>query len=308
MKPVLIDTHCHIHDRDTYNFALSRQQISEKFLKKHPDAAVSPEDFEPEKIIMRAHQNGVMQMICVGTSHEDSLFARDFAKKYRGDGIFWSYGIHPDEADRVVGQNISISDRLRPTGSKPSESAPITMGRAERVAEEMFAPLPVAIGEVGLDYREGAPRPGVAGKNNQIKLFENMLQLAQDQNLPVIFHVRDAFEDFFAAIKNFPKITGVVHSFSDSPENLKRALDAGFYIGVNGLATFASEIPLPPTERMLLETDAPFLTPRPFRGKINEPAHIKDICAYISATLGLTESEVEGRTTENARRLFRLTH
>ena len=281
MKLVLIDTHCHIHDRNTYNFALSRQQISEKFLKKHPDTAVLPEDFEPEKIITRAHQNGVKQMICIGTSHEDSLAARDFTQEYVKDGVFWSYGIHPDEADRWVEQDV----------------------------REEFAPLsPVAIGEVGLDYREGAPRPGVAGKNNQIKLLENMLQLAHDQNLPVIFHVRDAYDDFFAVIKNFPKITGVVHSFSDNPENLKKSLDAGFYIGVNGLATFAPEIPLPPIEKMLLETDAPFLTPRPFRGKINEPAHIKDICAYISATLGLTEAEVEGRTTENARRLFRLTY
>ena len=282
MKPVLIDTHCHIHDRNTYNFALSRQQISEKFLKKHPDAAVLPEDFAPEKIIARAHESGVKQMICVGTSHEDSLIARDFAKEYREDGIFWSYGIHPDEADRWATSEVSL-----------------------QLALEI---APIAIGEVGLDYREGAPRPGVAGKNNQIKLLENMLQLAQDQNLPVIFHVRDAYNDFFAVINNFPKITGVVHSFSDSSENLKKSLDAGFYIGVNGLATFAPEIPLPPIERMLLETDAPFLTPRPFRGKINEPAHIKDICAYISATLGLTEAEVEGRTTENARCLFRLTY
>ena len=298
---MLIDTHCHIHDCETYDFAFSRQQVSEKFLKKHPDAPHLKTDFEPEKIIERAHSAGVSQMICVGTSHEDSLLARNFANKHVSDGVFWSYGIHPDEADRWASQNISVSsDFLRLTGD--SERSALS-GSILHLTENG---RPIAIGEVGLDYREGAPRPGVAGKNNQIKLFEEMLQLSSDNNLPLIFHVRDAFLDFFAVIRNFPKIRGVVHSFSDSEENLKKSLEAGFYVGVNGLATFAKpQIPLPPLERMLLETDAPFLTPKPFRGTINEPAHIKDICAYISTKLGITEAEVEGRTTENARNLFR---
>ena len=279
---MLIDTHCHIHDQDTYNFALSRQQISSKFLKKYPACPHEKSDFTPEKIISRAHAAGVKQMICIGTSALDSKNAQDFAKRYHDQGIFWTYGIHPDEADKIAPQH---------------QSAPAFD----------FTPLPpVAIGEVGLDYREGAPRPGVAGKNNQIKLFENMLQLATDQKLPVVFHVRDAFADFFAVVKNFPKITGVVHSFSDSKENLEKSLNLGFLIGVNGLATFAPEIPLPPLESLLLETDAPFLTPRPFRGKINEPAHVKDVCKYLSDRLALPEKEIEGRTTENARRLFKL--
>ena len=307
---MLIDTHCHIHDRDTYNFALSRQQLSEKYLKKHPEVPHLPADFEPSKIIERAHFAGVSQMICVGTSHEDSLIARDFATSHASDGVFWSYGIHPDEADKWASQDISHSDPPRPTGSGRSEGSPVTTDRAERVAREMFdSSILVAIGEVGLDYREGAPREGVAGKNNQIKLFEEMLQLAKDQNLPLIFHVRDAFDDFFAVVKNFPEVKGVVHSFSDSPENLKKSLNFGFFIGANGLATFIKpELPLPPLERMLLETDAPFLTPAPFRGTINEPAHVRDICAYISDTLGIPEAEIEGRTTENARNLFKLTH
>ncbi|MBR5621261.1 TatD family hydrolase, partial [Candidatus Saccharibacteria bacterium] len=76
---MLIDTHCHIHDRGTYNFAFSRQQIGKKFLRGHPDFPHEIDDFTPEKIIARAHENGVQKMICIGTSHEDSLNARDFA-------------------------------------------------------------------------------------------------------------------------------------------------------------------------------------------------------------------------------------
>ncbi|MBR2659304.1 TatD family hydrolase [Candidatus Saccharibacteria bacterium] len=278
---MLIDTHCHIHDLDTFKFALSRQPVSQKFLKKNPDFPHEITDFDPDKILARAVKNGVEQVICVGTSHQDSLRARDFAAKHPGT-VFWSYGIHPDEAE--------------------SDEASDTLFSSEFANE-----TPVAIGEVGLDYRAGAPRPGVTARAAQIKLFEVMLDLAIKHNLPLIFHVRDAFDDFFAILNNFQDVTGVVHSFSDTPANLKKSLDRGFYIGVNGLATFA-DIPLPPTDRLLLETDAPFLTPKPFRGTINEAARIKDICAYISRVKGVSEQEMAQITTENARKLFRLQH
>ena len=133
-----------------------------------------------------------------------------------------------------------------------------------------------------------------------------MLSLAKENDLPLIFHVRDAFDDFFAMIKNFPGARGVVHSFSDSPDNLKKSLDNGFYIGVNGLATFAPEIPLPPLNRTLLETDAPFLTPAPFRGTINEPAHVQDVCAYLSKVTGESEAKIAEITTKNAEQLFKI--
>lgn len=280
---MLIDTHCHIHDLDTFEFALSRQPVPLKFLKQNPDFPHQLADFDPDKILVRAVKNGVKQVICVGTSHQDSLRARDFAAKHQ-DTAFWSYGIHPDEAGNNEMPDNIFSPDIFATGETP-----------------------VAIGEVGLDYREGAPRPGVAGRAAQIKLFEAMLDLAIKHDLPLIFHVRDAFDDFFAVLDNFQDVTGVVHSFSDTPANLKKSLDRGFYIGVNGLATFA-DLPLPPVENLLLETDAPFLTPKPFRGTINEAARIKDICAYVSRVKGVSEQEMAQITTENARKLFRLQH
>ncbi|MBQ3309774.1 TatD family hydrolase [Candidatus Saccharibacteria bacterium] len=282
---MLIDTHCHIHDRDTYDFALSRQQIGKKLIRRFPSIPRVADDFTPDKIIARAHKNGVMQMICIGTSHQDSMVACTFSKNHQKDGVFWSYGIHPDEAESNYEELESLS------------KLPL---------------LPVAIGEIGLDYCNIKDTPSTPDSKKvrtaQIRLFEQMLALAVDNHLPAIFHVRDAYEDFFAVLRNFPKAIGVVHSFSDTRENLEKSLNSGFYIGVNGLATFATEIPLPPVERMLLETDAPFLTPEPFRGTINEPAHIKDICANISVRLKITEEELEGRTTENARQLFKLSN
>ena len=253
-----IDTHCHIHDVDTYKFALSRQKTA--------NAA----DFTPEKLLERAHAAGIEKLICVGTSHQDALAARDFAKAH--DNVFWAYGIHPDEADEAGKQVFS-----------PEYSSA------------------VAIGEVGLDYHHGDKN-----KRAQIALFEQMLQLASDHSLPVILHIRDAFDDALAVLDNFPKTRGVVHSFSDSQQNLEKSLNRGFYIGVNGLATFTGNLPLPPLDRMLLETDAPFLTPAPFRGTINEPAHIKDICAHISKITGESEARVAEITTKNAEQLFKI--
>lgn len=298
----MIDSHCHIHDRSTYNYAYSRQQIGKKILKKYPDFPHEPADFAPEKLISRAHAAGVNKMICIGTSHDDSLVARDFASKHSKDGVFWSYGIHPDEAT----ESESFSSSHLATTGAALRSEPRNDGReqaSEREKAFRFGSCPVAIGEVGLDYRNGE-----STRKNQIELFENMLQLASDNSLPVIFHIRDAFDDFFAIINNFSRLKGVVHSFSDSPENLQKSLEKGFYIGVNGLATFAPELPTEqiPLDKLLLETDAPFLTPAPFRGTVNEPARIKEICAYVSNLKGESEENIARITTENAERLFNI--
>ncbi len=305
---MLIDTHCHLHDRSCYNYALGHQQISKKLLKKYPDYPHFPVDFTPEKMLTRAHAAGVEKMICIGTSHEDSLVARNFAEKYHDQGVFWAYGIHPDEADSLKAPEMVTSSGgiFFATGKKDSET-PVTTGcRAVPARGRLpsLAPLcPIAIGEVGLDYHGGE-----SSRKKQIALFEQMIQLAQDHDLPLIFHVRDAFDDFFTIVDNFPNTRAVVHSFSDNSTNLKKSLDQGFYIGVNGLATFAPELPTReiPLDRMLLETDAPFLTPVPFRGTVNESAHIKDICAYISNILGESEAHVAEVTTKNAEHLFKI--
>ncbi len=107
---------------------------------------------------------------------------------------------------------------------------------------------------------------------------------------------------------NFPSARGVVHSFSDNRENLIKSLDHGFYIGVNGLSTFAPELPIAdiPLDRILLETDAPFLTPAPFRGTINEPARIREICAHVSKLKGESEADIARITTKNAEQLFHI--
>lgn len=218
----------------------------------------------------RARQNGVEKIICIGTSDEDSLAAREFASRH--DGVYWTYGIHPENANGFE-STFSSAGLVNP---------------------------PVAVGEVGLDYHyEGYDREA------QIRLFEEMLQLAVDNDLPVSFHVREAFDDFFPVVANFPEVRGVVHSFTDNKKVLKRILtETDFYVGVNGLATY-STLPTPPLERILLETDAPFLTPKPFRGIINESAYIRNIAEWLSEKLELDFEIIEKETTKNASKLFR---
>lgn len=266
---MLIDSHCHLHDREFFSAE------------------------EAEECLERARKAGVKKIICVGTSHIDSLQARDFASNH--NNVYWTYGIHPenanpqgkspiqDESARKVGNEFSLysnKDSMRP--KKPNLDARL-----------------VAIGEVGLDYHyEGYDREA------QIRLFEQMLQLAADNDLPVSFHIREAFSDFFPVVANFPMIRGVVHSFTDSKKILRRILnETEFYVGVNGLATY-STLPTPPLERILLETDAPFLAPVPYRGERNEPAFIPEIAKWLAGKLEEPIEEIIKTTTNNAQHLF----
>ena len=248
---MLVDTHCHLHDREFF----SEEQAGE--------------------MLVRAGKNGVRKINCIGTSHEDSMVACQFASEHTG--VYWTYGIHPENAVGAGG-NFSNLERLSKSLPQP----------------------PIGIGEVGLDYHyEGYDRGA------QIRLFEEMLQLASDNDLPVSFHVREAFSDFFPVVANFPGVRGVVHSFTDSKKVLRRILEeTEFYVGVNGLATY-STLPLPPLERILLETDAPFLTPIPFRGIINEPGYVRCVAEWLGAKLALDWETIEHETTKNAEKLFR---
>ena len=270
---MLIDTHCHLHDREFFT------------------------EEQAEEMLIRAHEKGVEKIICIGTSHEDSLAARDFASTH--DDVYWTYGIHPEHASTRFEYDFSRAASGRPvaTGGRRLSSR----CRAPDSLEKSYSNPSIAIGEVGLDYHyEGYSR------DKQIRLFEEMLQLAKDNNLPVSFHVREAFDDFFAVIENFPEIKGVVHSFSDNKKNLKRVLDkTDFYVGVNGMATY-STLPMPPLERIVLETDAPFLTPVPFRGIINESGYIREIAEWLALKLGVDFDQVEQETTKNAKKIFKI--
>lgn len=227
-----------------------------------------------DDVLKRASDAGVGKMICVGTSEQSSAEAMQFAGRH--DDIYAAVGVHPHD----------------------------TKDGYAKIAE--FAKQGVvAIGEIGLDYYYNhSPR------DVQIKALEAQIQIALDNNLPIIFHVREAFDDFWSLFDNFHGIRGVLHSFTDTQSNLDRAFERGLYIGVNGISTFTKDpaqqklyanIPL---ERMLLETDAPFLTPTPYRGTINEPAYVSEVAKQHATIRGISVEDVASATTANATTLF----
>jgi TatD DNase family protein len=136
--------------------------------------------------------------------------------------------------------------------------------------------------------------------------------VAKQHSLPLSFHVREAFDDFWPIFESYQGLRGVLHSFTDSEANLARALDHGLYIGVNGIATFTNnEAQLViyrtiPQQRLLLETDAPFLTPKPFRGKVCEPKHVMLTAEFLADLRQKSLVELAEATTANAKQLFNL--
>lgn len=230
-------------------------------------------------VLARAHAAGVDKMLCVGTSEQSSVDALKFAAEH--DEAFAVIGVHPHET----------KDGWSKIGELLAENPQKLVG----------------VGEIGLDYFYGySPR------EVQIKALEQQIDLALNYNLPISFHVREAFDDFWPVFDNFHGIHGVLHSFTDSAANLSEGLKRGLYIGANGISTFTrdevqkSTFAAIPLDRLLFETDAPFLTPVPFRGKVNEPAFVRNVAEHWVGVKGVSFDEIASVTTANASALFAL--
>ncbi len=233
-----------------------------------------------DELLENAKQNGVEKVIVIGTDERSTLEAIEFANRH--DNVFCAVGSHPHEAKHGVEYMNKI---------------------------DFSNPKIVGIGEIGLDYYYNH-----SPKQDQFKVLERQIQIAIDYDLPISFHVRDAFADLWPILDKFKgqKIRGVMHSFTDSQENLQEALSRGFYIGINGIATFTKDeqqiemfkqISL---NRMLLETDAPFLAPKPFRGKENQPAYVKNVAEFVAELHGISFEELIKNTTKNTEDLFKI--
>lgn len=280
MFDYLIDSHCHLHDQEFFT-----PEQAEEFLQLAKDA-------------------NVRQIICIGTDPQDSLQAGRFALAHAN--VFWTYGVHPEHAGKADVDLLAIKTTLSQEFAEftSEDMAEFPSQRPENVSyfTANCKQKLVAIGEIGLDYHyEGYSREA------QIRLFEQMLQLARNLKLPVSLHIREAFTDAWPVLDNFSEIKGVVHSFTGSKKDLREALNRDFCIGVNGLATYTTPA-LPPLEKMVLETDAPFLTPVPFRGtiKLNQPAYVREIADYLAEKMGVATVNIAEQTTKNARQLFKL--
>ncbi|MDD2679378.1 MAG: TatD family hydrolase [Candidatus Omnitrophica bacterium] len=236
-------------------------------------------DQDRDEVLRRAKNQGVDYIINIGSSLEGSRRSVELARKYAS--IYATVGIHPHEAD----------------GFGPQvEKEIMSLAKKNKV---------VAIGEIGLDYFKR-----YAKKENQLPLFLSLIKVAKELNLPVVIHTREAQADTLKILKEALPVRGVVHCFSGDQAFLKACLDLGFLVSFTCNVTYKKAdalrevIKSAPLESLLLETDAPYLSPEGLRGKRNEPAQVRLLAELVAKLKGLKFEEVAQVTTENARRFF----
>ena len=239
-------------------------------------------DADRDTLLSSLPEQGVGLLMNPGCSLASSRAASELSRKY--PYVYAAVGSHPDAADEV---NDAVLDEYR------------------RLVQEN--PKIKAIGEIGLDYHyEDIPR------EIQQRAFRAQMALAQELNLPVIVHEREAHQDGMDIVSEFPAVTGVFHCYSGSAEMAKWLISRGWYIGFTGVLTFknarkalevAASIPL---DRIVLETDCPYMSPEPFRGRRNDPGKLCRMAEALASLRGFSREEVEAVTLENGKRLYRI--
>ncbi|AGB40094.1 hydrolase, TatD family [Halobacteroides halobius DSM 5150] len=239
-------------------------------------------DNDRDKVILDAYRAGIKQVINVGADMKSSRNSVELAQEY--NFIVASVGVHPHEAKSFTDQDYQELKNLASQNEV------------------------VAIGEMGLDYHyDNSPR------QEQQEAFRKQLQLAQEVDLPVIIHSREAQEDTLKILKEeATNLEGVLHCFAYDLEVAREVIDLGFYVALGGVLTFGSAkdlrmvVPNLSLDRILIETDAPYLTPEPHRGERNEPKYVKEVAKKIAKLKNTNLEAVAKQTTKNAKKLFKL--
>ncbi len=231
-----------------------------------------------DNILIRSKNLGVNRFICVGTNINDSLLSLDISEKF--ENVYCSAGIHPHDSQDVDKDYIQQIE---------------LMMRSKRM---------IAIGEIGLDYFRN-----ISSKKSQIKVFNELLQLADNINKPIIFHNREADQDIIDILSSYPNVIGVSHCFSSTLSTAKKLLDLGYYISFSGNLTFKnSNLPSVakylPLDSLLVETDSPYLSPEPFRGKPNEPGRTRYVAEKLAEIHNISFESIAEQTTKNINKLF----
>jgi len=252
-----------------------------RFFDSHCHPQFPQYESDRDEMLERALKGGVF-LLCVGTDLKTSQQAIELAQKY--ERIWAAAGLHPTDVNNELG----------------------IMNYEELINKDKI----VAIGEVGLDYYR------IKNSESQIKqreIFEKFLDLAIKYDKPVILHCREAHQDMLKILNSrfvIPNsnLQGVIHSFTGTVEEAGKYMDLGFCLGFNGIITFTNQydesVRYAPLEKILLETDAPFLAPVPFRGKRNEPLYVKQVAEKIAELKGLGYNQVAEKTFENTKELF----
>lgn len=257
--------------------------MENKFIDSHAHLDDESFDEDREELIESLSENDVEIVLNPGADLRTSRNAAELAKKY--PFIYAAVGCHPHDSKYMNDDTMNIFREL---------------AKNNKV---------VAIGEIGLDYYYDN-----SDRDVQRRWFKEQIRLARELDLPYIVHDRDAHEDVFNIMKeeHTSSTRGILHCYSGSAEMAREFIKLGFYISLGGPVTFkksktpklvAAEVPI---DRLLIETDSPYLTPEPFRGKRNEPKYVRYVASEIAGIRGITAEEVASRTNQNFRRLFNL--
>ena len=243
---------------------------------------LSIEDYDDIDLVIKENrENGVGKIVVSACTKESILECLEYIKKY--DDVYLTIGFHPSETETYTNEEINF---LRDTVKNNKKI--------------------VGIGEIGLDYHYGKD-----DQIKQIEMFIDQMHLAQELGLPVVIHSRDATEDTIKILKEFPKVTGVIHCFSGSVETAKIYTSMGYMLGIGGVVTFKNSnlykvVESVGLKNIVLETDSPYLAPTPFRGEKNSSKYIPLIADKIADILGVNVEEVGLETTNNACSMFDL--
>jgi len=242
-----------------------------------------------QEVLERAREAGVTRQILIGCEMSDSLRACQFAQQH--DQLNWVIGIHPHEANQVTEENLKIIRQV--------------LGRTGEFSD--LKKLPVAVGEIGLDYFRNIQSP-----DKQREGFRKLLEIAMEFDLPVVIHIREAFDDARKILEESTVKKAVLHCFSGGMEQADWAWERGFLTSFTGSVTYPKNTVLmevakkAPAEMYMLETDCPYLPPQIHRGKRNEPAYVLDIAKHVAELRGISLESVAAETTGNAEKFFYL--
>lgn len=288
-----------------------------KFIDTHSHVNFQAFQDDTDEVIQRALDSGV-QMINVGTNYKTSARSVKIAEE-TGDGMWAAIGVHPIHLAKEITEEATFGGKEYKFTTKSEQfdkRAYFQLAKSPKV---------VAVGESGLDYfhlEDFRAKDMTAAEFVELQketLYE-ILGFARETNLPNIFHCRDAYDDFVELVQEFghnetgaeEPVRGVVHCFTGNMDQAEKILDLDLYIGFTGIVTFPNAKDLQdiakrvPLERMLLETDCPYLAPQPVRGKRNEPMYVKYVAETIAELKGVSVEEVAQQTTHNAIELFNL--
>ncbi len=243
-----------------------------------------PEFSDLDGVLQRAADHNVKGFVTINCRLDDIPAVQAIANHH--PSIFASVGIHPNDVSNHL-KELSFHDI------------------ASTLKKALNHPKVVGLGETGLDYYYEN-----STKDDQQKSFEMHIDLAVCHDLPVIIHTRSAQEDTLAILSNFPTVKGIFHCFSENKDFLKKVLDMGLYASFSGIVTFSKSADIQeaaiycPMDRLLIETDSPYLTPAPYRGKKNEPAFVYHVAQKIAELKTMPLDEVGQHTTHNAQKIF----